>query len=251
MARPNHVFIAGVQKGGTSTLYHRLICHPQIISGIRPDDQKAIKEMDFFDNQWQRGLAWYRSHFQDSTRIGLDATPNYICAIDAHARLRRHYPDAKLIVSLRNPVERAFSQYNHYMQEMPESLSWDWRRPGDLFDENIEAELNASRRNWYGMVRRGFYIEQLEHLLRYFPRDQIHVIVMERWSRDPDPMLRRVMDFLELDRCSLPPCISHMRAYDVELDQAVQDRLINLYRPYNERLFEWLGEEITEWESIG
>ncbi len=248
LARRDPIFIAGVQKGGTSTLFYRLASHPDVASAIRPEDQKEIKEMNFFDNFWSRGLDWYRSHFQDPTRASLDATPNYLCAKDAHARMHQHYPDARLIISLRNPVDRAFSQFNHYTQDMPESVNWDWWLPGDRFEDNIDAEMQRPKRKWYGMIGRGFYIDQLEHLTQYYSRDQIHVVVMERWIQDANSMLRGLLDFLELPRLSLTPCVSHVRAYTVDaMDPVLRQRLQELYRPYNQRLFDWLGKEIEQW----
>ena len=245
---PQHVFIAGAQKSGTSSLFQRLICHPDVSAARNPADGQPVKEVKFFDNFWDRGIDWYRAHFARSAPVDLDASPNYLCARHAHQRMHDHFPEAKLIVTLRHPVDRAFSQYNHYVQVLPKSLSWDWRKPGESFEENLRAEMEEPKRRWYGLIQRGFYIEQLEHLCSFYDRDQILVTIMDQWIRDPEPTLTRMLDFLGLERCALKNYVAHMRPYTVEpLHEATRQKLEEIYAPYNERLFEWLGAEIEEW----
>ncbi len=99
--------ILGAQRAGTSSLYYYLSQHPQILPAVR-------KELHFFDDHYRRGLGWYRSQFPTRGARGTitgEATPYYLSHPHAPARIQRLLPQARLIVLLRNPVERAISHY--------------------------------------------------------------------------------------------------------------------------------------------
>lgn len=240
--------IAGAQKSGTSTLYVCLCSHDDVHAPVSPDTGDYIKEVNFFGNNWDKGLDWYRAHFKKEGGVYLDSTPNYLCDIRAHQRMKDVIPDAKLIISLRDPVARAYSQFNHYSQCIEDSKNWDFLRPGESFMDNILAELQEPRRSWYGMLSRGYYVEQLTHLFQFFPRDQVHVVIMERWIQNPDECLSGILDFLELPQQELKKKAAHMRTYTVDpLTGETEDLLRSVFAPYNERLFELLGESVDEW----
>ena len=110
-------------------------------------------------------------------------------------------PEARLVVSLRNPIDRAYSQYNHYKQVLPRSRTWDWLRPGFDFRDNIAAELGLGsplEPKYRGFVGRGYYIDQLESLLQFYPREQLHIMVMEQWTEQPRAAVDELLDFLRL-----------------------------------------------------
>lgn len=242
--------IVGAQKSGTTTLHACLSAHPRIHGPIAPMDSSPRKELHFFSNHWDKGVDWYRSHFEFTDGIGLESTPNYLCDPDAQERLCSVIPDAKLIVSLREPVARAFSHFNHYTQALEKTKHWkhDFPRPGESFSANVEAGVNEIGRPWYGIVNRGYYDEQLSHLLKFFPREQVHVVIMERWIEHPDECLDGILNFLGVDHVELPKKAAHMRAYTVDpLSADTAAFLKDLYRPHNERLFDLLGDSIPEW----
>ncbi|QDT02804.1 Sulfotransferase domain protein [Rubripirellula lacrimiformis] len=243
------LLIAGAQKCGTSTLHACLTAHPDVQAAISPDTGKEVKEIDFFMDHWSRGIDWYQSHFTDPDRKGIDATPNMICSPLAHSRMAALIPDARIIVTLRDPVARAFSQFNHYTQELDESRDWDWLLPGASFADNIQAEFETTRASWYGILNRGMYLQQIDSLLRHFPRSQIHLMVMEQWNADPQQHFDTMLQFLGLEPQRLPTIVSHMRPYTVPpLDSPTAEILRQRYRPHNEALFEFMGQSIDQWE---
>lgn len=242
--------IAGAQKSGTTTLHGCLCSHTDIRCPISPDTGEFVKEVNFFGNQWDNGLDWYRSHFCAQDGVYLDSTPNYLCDFNAHERMQEVIPNAKLIISLRNPITRAFSQFNHYSQSIEKSRKWDFPRPGEPFLENILAELEKPRQPWYGMLARGFYGEQLEHLFGFYQREQVHIVIMERWIQNPDECFDGILDFVGLPRQPLQKKAAHMRPYTVDpLNEEAMELLKETYRPHNERLFELLGESVDEWDA--
>lgn len=244
--------IIGAQKSGTTTLHGCLTSHPSFHGPADPKTGEPKKELHFFSNHWELGVDWYKAHFEALDGLSFESTPNYLCDPDAQERLHRVIPNARLIVSLREPVARAFSHFNHYTQALEKTKNWkhDFPRPGQSFRANVDAGIRENGRPWYGIVNRGYYCDQLKHLMQFFSPEQVHVVIMERWIQHPDECLNGILDFLELPRVELPKKAAHMRAYTVDpLDSETKEVLRDLYRPHNERLFELLGDPIPEWEE--
>jgi hypothetical protein len=254
------LFIAGAQKCGTSTLWKSLCKHPRIRTAIDPITGKRIKELGLFvgRNHDIEGTTTRQQQtiFSDSFPRGagpmMDATPEYLCQFKAHKRMARAFPDACLIISLRNPIDRAYSQYNHYMQDLPETKGWDWEAPGDSFTTNLESEfarIHSGPISTYGMVGRGLYAMQIRHLLKYFPRDQVKIVILEQWSRDPRKLHTEILEDLGLGDKMLPIEATHRRQKTVEkMSDATRSLLAEHYRPHNAELEELLGYPIPEWK---
>lgn len=242
------LLIIGAQKCGTTALHEALCRHPDIHSAIDPTSGQIVKELHYFSLNFDKGIDWYGQHFGSERGLYVDASPSYLCHEVVAPRLEMLVRDSKLVVSLRDPVRRAFSQFNHYTQQQDIAGDWDWRRPGESFQANIDAEFIEPRNNWFGFLKRGFYDEQLLHLLCYFPRDQIHVMVMERWTANPAESLERLLEFTELPPCDLEMQPVHAREYTVDpLSREIERQLREIYQPHNDRLFDLLGESIDEW----
>ncbi len=251
MASMPDLLVIGAQKAATSTIFEALRAHPDVQVARDPPSGNTTKEVHFFDNAWARGESWYGSHYAESAGRGIDATPNYLSSLKAHARMGALLPEAKLVVSLRSPIERAYSQYNHYKQDLPRSRAWDWLRPDDDFRNNIAAELELGsplEPKYRGFVARGYYIDQIESLLQYYPREQLHIMVMEQWTKQPEAAVDELLDFLGLRRRALPVGTAHRRAYTVEtIERETHTLLQRTYEPYNSRLFALLGRTVEEW----
>jgi hypothetical protein len=105
---PNYLII-GAQKAGTSSLFNYLSMHPQVKNSYK-------KEVHYFDKNYDKPINWYKQYFpfkfgvNDKTMIG-EATPNYLYHPFVAGRIKKTIPDVKMIVLLRNPVERVISQY--------------------------------------------------------------------------------------------------------------------------------------------
>jgi sulfotransferase family protein len=244
--------IAGAQKCGTTTLHYSLINHSGINPPIDPVNGTLIKEINFFSSRkrWEMGLEWYGSHFSGEG-LSLDSSPNYLSTPSCYQCIHSILPEVKIIICIRDPVWRAYSQYNHYRQDLPQSSSWDWIANKD-FLTNLRLEVYG-RTNWEldfsGFLSKGIYVNQIIQLLRYFKREQLYITVMEKWRFEYEDELDNILAFLGLERESLPEAVAHKRKYDVEaLEPATIELLTDFYRPFNERLFELLGFKIPEWE---
>lgn len=255
-----NAIIMGAQKCGTTTLYFCLKHHPAISTPIDPELNIPIKEIDFFfeESNWKKGVDWYKAHFKKQNAVYLDSSPNYLSQPIVYQRLLETCPEAKLVISLRNPVSRAYSQYNHYRQDEPMSLDYDWL-PSFNFEDNIHAELADKtkdfRTDFSHFLGRGVYINQIELLLNYFDKSQIHFTIMERWKENHREELQKILTFFGVDNKCLslmPPLTAHrhQRPYSVEpMNEEVKNLLVEFYGPYNRRLFDFLGYEIPEWQT--
>jgi hypothetical protein len=250
---PEHVVIAGAQKCGTTTLFEWLAIHPAIGTAVDWPSQTPRKELDFFGGaNWSKGFDWYVDQFLNHEKRSLDASPEYMTHANAPARIAKVFPKVQVIVTLREPISRAISQHNHYLQQFPNTANWDWRCPGKDFAINVSAELDEPYELWRGMVGRGMYAQQLVHWSKIIPRSQMCVIILEEWQHHPMETLHQLLDFLGLERIyptNLKPHHQRMRRLP-SIPCATIQALSKLYENANEQLFNWLGREIPAWQKF-
>lgn len=237
--------ILGAQKAGTTALYSYLRRHPEIGGPV-------WKEVSYFDRHYPRGTAWYRGQFplRNDGRIAGEASPGYLFHPLAPERVRETVPDAKLIVLLRDPVDRALSHYHHEVGLGREPLS---------FEEAIDAEPGRTRGEEERLVRepgyfshawwdytylaRGRYAEQLERWLALFPGEQLLVLGSEDLAAEPARTYSRVLDFLGRSPHELD---SYPRVYDqayAEMSPETRRRLSAEFAEPNTRLYDLLGRD--------
>jgi len=198
---PLGFMIIGVQKGGTTALSHFLAQHPQVAMA-------KGKEVHLFDApDYHIGLSTaeiqhhYQSYFpQDCTaQLCAEATPIYIYWPEIIPELYRYNPALKLIVMLRDPIERALSQYRmeraRGFEPWPLSLAL-LIEPLRLLARNKRHLDSASRHHSYG--DRGHYVRQLIALRRVFPDEQILIIDNSELIDAHDRTMERMTEFLDL-----------------------------------------------------
>jgi hypothetical protein len=252
--------IIGTQRGGTTSLYKYLMQHPNLAHAL-------TKELRFFDVNYHRGLGWYRSRFPSRRyrdmvrhRRGIDlivgeASPDYLFYPHAPARVARDLPDVKLIVLLRNPVDRAFSHYWHQFKRGHETLSFaeaveaePRRLEGEL--ERIVADPGYSSYEWHhhSYVTRGRYQGQLARWMDLFPRDRFLIERSEDFFQDPKGVFGRVLEFLELPHHDLTDYETFNAFSSGRMDPDLRARLVEDLRPDNRRLYEELGQDFG-WDT--
>lgn len=171
-------------RSGTTALNSYLREHPDIAVS-------STKEVHFFDSFYDRGVDWYREQFphsQSAQAVG-EATPNYMFSITALDRIKETLPDVKLIVMLRNPIDRAYSHYWHDRAR--------GKTKGD-FAENVTRELEGNDQS-LNYLARGRYRTQIEHILERFPATDLHVEVFEDMVVRPDDVYSSVCRFIGVD----------------------------------------------------
>jgi hypothetical protein len=241
--------IIGTQKGGTTFLFDYLVQHPDVLPPLN-------KEIHYFDLNFARGVTWYRARFPYSYQLRgramtLDASPYYLAHPLVPQRVTDLLPGAKLIVLLRNPVDRAFSHYQHEVRGGRESLSFPQaiereseRLAGEEERLRQEPAYYSYNHHRYSYLLRGVYIEQLRRWARHFPRSQLLVLQSEWLFRDPAAATVAVQGFLGLRPQRFERFEpSYQGNYERGMSADLRTRLATYFEPYNRELYQWLGEE--------
>jgi Sulfotransferase domain len=240
--------VLGAQKAGTTALYEYLRRHPQITG-------PSWKEVSFFDRHWARGESWYRGNFPNLARtrgkLVSEASPSYVFHPLAPQRVQEVVPEARLIVLVRNPVDRALSQYNHEVALGREPLPFEEaldaeeeRLRGE--QERMAADPRYFSREWWSHTykARGRYAEQLQRWLAVFLREQLLVLPTDDLGSDPAQAHAQVLEFLGASPQRLD---SYPRVYEREYEPMkpeTRERLAAEFEEPNRRLYELLGRDL-------
>jgi hypothetical protein len=251
--------IIGAAKAGTTSLYGWLSEHPFVAPATQ-------KEVHFFDYNYYRGEDWYRRHFPlRSQRAAFarehgrpfltgEASPSYISHYWAPQRLAKLLPRARLIVMLRNPADRAYSQFQMSRREGEEQLDFAEAIASEdrrLDNERARAMKSPHYNSWpigcWSYLMRSRYAEQLERWFALFPAGQFHILTLEEMAHDPRQALDGIHQFLGLPAHRYEdPRPLHIASYD-SMTAADRAQLTDYFRPHNERLYELLGRDLG-WE---
>lgn len=244
LSPPIDFIVCGAQKCGTSGLHQTLSAHPQVLMG-------DTKELHHFDDE-ERFLcrdagalrAAYHRRFPEPApgKVRGEATPIYLWWEPAPARMHAYHPGLKLIVLLRCPLQRAFSQWAMQFSRGME--------PGG-FAEALHAELALGGAVAQDRVRsylaRGRYGGQLERLFRLFGREQVLVLRKEMLDQEPDQALARVQGFLGIPVLPLRMVRAHVSPVMPLPDPALQRWLIDYFRPEVEAVERLMGWNLAHW----
>ncbi len=248
-ARPLPDFlIIGAQKAGTTALYTYLRRHPAITG-------PSWKEVSFFDRHYARGTRWYRGNLplRPRGRLVGEASPGYLFHPLAPERVAALLPGVRLIAILRNPVERAYSHYQHEVALGREPLTFQdalaaeqERLHGEL--ERMVSEPTYFSRAWWDhtYVGRGLYAQQLERWLAVFSRDQLLVLTTDELAERSADAYARVLAFLGAPEHSLD---DYPRVFDRDYPPMAEEtraRLAEAFAEPNRRLAELL-EADPDW----
>ncbi len=248
--------IIGAQKGGTTSLFNYLMQHPDVAS-------PTTREIHYFDANYARGEEWYRSFFPPLAQGGLSAapgvasrmtgesTPYYLFHPRVPERASRLFPRVKLLLLLRNPVDRAYSHYQMMVLKGREELSFEdaiEREPDRLRgeEERLLADGGyvslAHRRHSY--VARGLYADQIARWAQHFPGEQMLILKAEDLFAEPVAIFREVSEFLGLSPWQLDDHEAYHSGAYAEMRPATRLRLLDYFAPHNRRLYDALGRDL-------
>ncbi len=198
-------FIVGAKRAGTTSLDEYVVDHPLVLRGL------VEKGCRYYDVNYERGPAWFRSHLPlsaDLDRLERDlgarpifgeSSPYYCYHPEAPARIAADVPQARLILVLRDPVQRAWSHYRYEVARGFETLGPDAAleaEAGRLAQADDEARWYSHRHHSY--VGRSRYAEALRRLRQHFPAEQVLVVQSERIFTEPETTMAGVFDHLGL-----------------------------------------------------
>ena len=250
-------FVIGVVRSGTTSLYHYLGQHPCIGSS-------AYDEIGYFDENYHLGINWYKSLFPTKfTRdkiikkhgkfLTYDVTPFYIYNPLVTRRIFESFPQAKIISNLRNPIDRAYSNYIIMLQDGDTTKTFEEivKMQMDEIDKS-KSKLNDESyivdTFYENLLARGFYANQLEVWFEKFQKNQLLMISTEDLAQKTDQVLTKVFEFLDLPYFKIRDFTKqNKREYPLMKDET-RKLLIEFYKPHNEKLYSLINQHF-DWDK--
>lgn len=249
--------IIGTKRGGTTSLWNYLIEHPLVPRLFPAWNTKASH---YFEENWGHDLSWYRSHFptlgqrqrleqrhQGPSRVG-EAAPLYMFHPSAAQRVHQIIPRVRIIVLMRDPVERAYSHWKERRTNGVEPLSF----ADALAAEPVRVAGERTRLiedpfyfseiyDWYSYRARGRYLEHLEPWLELFDRSQFLFVASEDLYRSPADVYATTLSFLGLPQRQLASFEVYNDRPSDPMDPTTRRELVEYYHPHNLALSDRLG----------
>lgn len=257
MTQSFHVFptflIIGAAKCGTSSLYDYLMQHPCV-------GRSLTKQLHFFDRYYDRKISWYKVCFpfvwqkffieklkHQNFATG-EATAHYMTHPLAAKRAYKVIPNVKIIVMLRNPVDRAYSHYQMEKDHKNEELTFEEaieiepkRIKGEI--EEMQNNQNNSGRNYphRAYVKSGEYLDQIKTWMELYPKENFMFIKSEDFNENPSVVYNDVLKFLELSPFKLDRYEKIRKRKYEKMNVDVRKKLLKYYRSHNQHLSDFLG----------
>jgi hypothetical protein len=261
--RPDFLLI-GAQRSGTTSLYRYLAEHPSMAPAL------VSKGVHYFSTGHDRSWSWYRGHFPTVAYRDLhralrrtplvtgEASPYYLLHPLAPERVALELPDVKLIALLRDPVSRAYSQFQHEREGGFEPLGTFEEvidaEPGRLAGEEERIVSDPAYQSFahqhFTYVSRGRYAEQLRRWWTHVPRERLLVLRAEDLFRDLEGTYARVLEFLGLPQRGVQRQTAYNATRSEPMAAATKDRLREVFAPANRELAAELGWD-PGWAGAG
>lgn len=243
--------IVGVKKGGTTSLYNYLSRHPRVLAPV-------MKEIQFFGYP-QRSLNWYFAHFPrrpqwEKRFISGEARVDNFTESGIPEGVRGVLPSSRLVVVLRDPVERAISHYYHDRKVGAETRTLEV-----AFEEELDAlsgtveEMEAKLASYLHTQRRylyyGLYERHVSKWLSLFPPEQFLIVISEELNADPDREIRRVFKHVGLEYHRLGDYVNALPGtYDGQSRDGIRAKLVEFYARPNQLLYQLLRRRL-DWQG--
>lgn len=220
-----NLFLTGAAKAGTTSLYYYLEQHPEIVtplvkephyfSHIHPDESLIFpggkgrgdkSSVWVYDKQEYLKLFRNRTNRNNSNQVYLDAAVTNLYSNTAASEIKKFDPQARIIIMLRNPIDRAWSHYNHLVRDGRETES---------FEIGLELEEERIKKKWefsWHYKQMGLYDEQVKRYTHHFSKDQILILLFEDFLKDTKAVLKKVCRFSGLSGFDFSAEPSHNRS---------------------------------------
>ena len=248
--------IVGAVRCGTTSLYYNICEHSSVLPA-------SYDEIGFFDSNYELGINWYKSMFPTKFKIkkiesktGIcitgEDTPFYFWDKKSIERIKKDIPKIKLIILLRNPIDRAYSNYHLGVRLGSESLSFEGsiKKEIELLEKNNDFESDKIEKflRPRSYIAKGLYYQQIKNWYEVFSKNQILVISTENLEINPHQTLEQVFNFLGIPNEKIQNIQNRKVGNYQKMNENTREYLKKLFQPHNEKLFKILGREF-EWNK--
>ncbi len=249
--------VIGAKRCGTTSLFYHLPEHPCISKS--PHDN-----MGFFNDNFHLGVNWYKSFFptiftrnkiksEFGNFLAFDVTTTYMEEESTANNVYQIKPNMKIIVILRNPVDRAYSQYHLSLREKEEKRSFE-----DVIEENmnrlykeshkrheIKPKFSAEGNNY---LKKGLYAQQLRRWLKIFPRENILIISTEEFESNQQVIYNKIFGFLDISQFEIKNTEKMEKGNYTPMKSETRSLLLDYFRSHNDELFKLIDKKF-DWEK--
>lgn len=242
--------IIGAKRCGTTSLYEHLGEHPSIIRAKRDN-------LGFFNNNFHLGLNYYRSFFptiwqknkkraKENKFMTFDVTTSYFPSPRSAVNIHASMPKIKLILIVRNPADRAYSEYNLIKEEnqtsFEKSVLDEIHRIQDEDSLMLQGKINYPSIDSNPLLRKSMYAQQLSSWLKLFSKDQILVISTEDFAVKTQETYDEIFNFLGLPHYDVKNNTKINKGSYVPMKPETRKLLIDYFEPHNKQFFEQNGK---------
>lgn len=242
--------IIGTAKSGTTSLFEHLIKHPSIFPPL-------AQQPNFFTSHYHKGESWYRSFFPSIITKNLteivkkqkfltgEASTQYYWYPHAAKRAKSLLPNAKIILLLRNPIDRSYSQYQMELKKGNEEL-FSFEEAIEQEDERINEEYKKMLQDGHyyskkytiqSYLTKSIYANYIEEWFKYFPRDQFLFLNSEEFHSDTSKVYKKTLNFLGISEINFDNYEVFRAAKYEEMNSSTRKKLSEFFKPHNERLY--------------
>ena len=244
---PDFLVIGG-KRCGTTTLFEFLRQHQMIAEPV-------IDHMGFFDDNYSIGINYYKSFFPIKTeetakKLDYDVTTSYLTSPFVAERVAKEIPNVKIIVLLRNPTSRAWSDYNASQKKDASEEEFQTYIDDELqeleasdFEEKVSKNDYNMSEPFSNFIKKGLYAVYLKKWLKLFPRKNFLFISTESFSKDENKVFKQIFDFLGLSNFEIHKLQRMSKGNYEKLNPKIKNKLDLFFAPHNDELFKLINEK--------
>tara|TARA_Y100000590_G_scaffold466289_1_gene641137 strand:- start:3582 stop:4517 length:936 start_codon:yes stop_codon:yes gene_type:complete len=245
--------ICGTPRSGSTSLYEGLLEHPNVY-------RAKTKEVSYFDVNTHRGINWYKYNFpsklekffKKNRMITGEATPFYLIHPHVPARIAKTIPNVKIILILRNPIDRAYSHYSSAVKNNNENLTFEESLQNENSrianeKEKLLADPNHNSANYYkwSYFEQGIYYNFIIEWMKYFPKENFYITSYEEFFKNPKENFNDLFNFLGISNFNFENYVRYNRIDYSSMKDETRENLKEFYKPYNEKLYKLIGKNFN------
>ena len=247
--------IIGAPRSGTSSLYSYLVQHHSILPC-------KIKEPNYFSMYYNRSPSWYKTFFSTkwnkflcetktkSKAITGEASTQYYWHPHVPKRVKKLIPNAKIIILLRNPIDRSYSQYEMEVRHDNEELTFEAaikeeknRISNEMDKMSHNEHYFSSKYTMYAYLEKSIYVNYIKNWLKYFPKDQFLFLKSETFFQETESILEKTFQFLDLPSQKFSNFKILRKGNYQPIKKETRISLIDYFKPYNEELYSLIDQD--------
>lgn len=248
MAKPTFLVI-GTARAGTTTLHQYLLEHPEVYvpKNKRPEPHFFLK-----DDEYSKGFNYYcKKYFDNSNQKAIgEISTSYLYQPWVSERMYRHLPNIKLVCILRNPIERAYSNYWHTVKSGLESISFNEAVKNEK--ERIKTTPESLKQIApYAYIDRGYYFKQINNYLNFFCKDQLLIILFKDFIEKSEESLKKIFKFIDVDETFIPKSLGKILNISTNNNEPIvyetRQYLYNCFKEDINKLSDLLKVNLDDW----